>query len=291
MHFALYRRINFLSDFPRSHTMKTIKYLGLAGFAAASLFASQAFATPCAAGFDGGPTCIATTNSYGEPTLEQILGAAGTDGSIFSAGNGINPYTQQLNPASYWAVAGTGGSENTVMLTLTGSAANLTFGIFDPTNITNTLTLFNGASAGYTTTLKTNGTGGFKATYYASADPLADSTGHSDQVYFGGGNLFGYFLKVGNTFYYSDNALNGNGGPRVVTYAGDGSNKIEATNGVFTPGEYLQAWEDGTDFDYNDFVVVVESVHPVPEPAALGMFGLGALLIGFAASRRRRENV
>lgn len=269
--------------------MKSIRYLGLVGLAAASLFASQAFATPCAAGFDGGPTCIATTNGYGEHTLEQILGAAGTDGSIFSAGNGINPYTQQLNPASYWAVAGTGGSENTVMLTLTGNAAGLTFGIFDPTNIANTLTLFSGATAGYTTTLKTNGLGGFAATYY-SADPLAASTGHASAA-FGGGNLFGYFLKVGNTFYYSDSALNSDGTPRVVTYAGDGSNKIEATNGVFTPGEYLQAWEDGGDFDYNDFVVVVESVHPVPEPAVLGMFGIGALLIGFAASRRRRENV
>jgi len=269
--------------------MKSVKYLGLVGLAAASLFATQAFATPCAAGFEGNPTCIATTNSYNEPTLEQILGAAGTTGSVFSAGNGINPYTQQLNPSSYWAVAGTGGSENTVMLTLTGSASDLTFGIFDPTNVSNTLVLFDGASAGYTTTLKTNGFGGFAATYYASSNPLDPSTGNA-QATFGGGNLFGYFLKVGSTFYYSDNSLNANGTPRVVTYAGDGSNTVKLTNGKFTNGEYLQAWEDGGDFDYNDFVVIVESVHPVPEPAALGMFGLGALLIGFAASRRRREN-
>jgi hypothetical protein len=270
--------------------MKTIRYLGLAGLAAASLFASQAFATPCAAGLNGGPTCIATTNGYGEPTLDKILGAAGTPGSVFSAGNGINPYTQQLNPASYWAVAGTGGSENTVMLTLTGSAKDLTFGIFDPTNINNTLVLFDGASAGYTTTLKTNGHGGFAATYYASSDPLVPSSGNALAA-FGGGNLFGYFLKTGNTFYYSDKSLNGSDTPRVVTYAGDGSNTVGMTNGKFTNGEYLQAWEDGDDFDYNDFVVIVESVHPVPEPAVLGMFGIGALLIGFAASRRRRENV
>ncbi|KRA33124.1 hypothetical protein ASD68_08740 [Rhodanobacter sp. Root627] len=269
--------------------MKKFKYLGLAGFAAASLFASQAFATPCAAGFEGGPTCIATTNAYGEPTLESILGAAGTPGSVFSAGNGINPYTQQLNPASYWAIGGTGSSENTVMLTLTGNASNLSFGIFDPTDITNTLVLFDGGAAGYTTTLKTNGTGGFAATYFASSDPLLPSTGHAGAT-FGGGNLFGYFLKSGNTFYYSDKSLNGDT-PRVVTYTGDGSNTVAMTNGKFTAGEYLQAWEDGTDFDYNDFVVMVESVHPVPEPAVLGMFGIGALLIGFAVSRRRRENV
>jgi hypothetical protein len=270
--------------------MKTIKYLGLAGFAAASLFASQAFATPCAAGFDGGPTCIATTNGYGEPTLEQILGAAGTPGSVFSAGNGINPYTQQLNPSSYWAVAGTGSSENKVLLTLTGNASGLEYGIFDPTDINNKLALFDGASTGYRTSLVTDGTGWFGASYYTADTHVLVPTSTGDAT-FHAGNLFGYYLKVGNTFYYSDNSLNANGTPRVVTYAGDGSNKVALTNGQFTNGEYLQAWEDGGDFDYNDFVVIVESVHPVPEPAALGMFGLGALLIGFAAIRRRRENV
>jgi hypothetical protein len=288
MHLALYRHMNFLSDFSRSHTMKSIKYLGLVGFAAASLFASQAFATPCAAGFAGGPTCIATTNGYGEPTLEQILGAAGTPGSIFSAGNGINPYTQQLNPSSYWAVGGTGSSENRVFLTLTGNASNLEYGIFDPTNISNRLALFNGASAGYRTSLATDGMGWFGASYYTGIKDLHPTSGEAT---FNGGNLFGYYLKVGNNFYYSDKALNDNGTPRVVTYAGDGSNKVTLTKGLFTPGEYLQGWEDGDDFDYNDFVVMVESVHPVPEPAVLGMFGIGALLIGFASSRRRRENV
>ncbi|WEN15363.1 PEP-CTERM sorting domain-containing protein [Rhodanobacter sp. AS-Z3] len=270
--------------------MKTIKYLGLAGLAAASLFASQAFASMCPMGFHGQPTCIATTNAYGEATLEQSLGAAGTHGSIFSAGNGINPYTQQLNPSSYWSVGGTGGSENTVMLTLTGNASTLQYGIFDPTDVNNKLMLFNGGAAGYTTSLKTNGAGGFAATYYASSNPLDPSSGHAVAT-FNSGNLFGYYLQVGNTFYYSDKSLNSNGTPRVVTYAGDGSNKIALTHGWFTPGEYLQAWEDGTDFDYNDFVVMVESVHPVPEPGALGMFGAGALLIGlFAGLRRRREN-
>jgi hypothetical protein len=45
--------------------------------------------------------------------------------------------------------------------------------------------------------------------------------------------------------------------------------------------------------DYNDFVVMVESVHPVPEPASLGMFGLGVLLLGAAVglNRRRRFNI
>jgi len=38
---------------------------------------------------------------------------------------------------------------------------------------------------------------------------------------------------------------------------------------------------------------MVESVHPVPEPTTLGMFGFGVLLIGAAVglNRRRRFNV
>jgi hypothetical protein len=44
---------------------------------------------------------------------------------------------------------------------------------------------------------------------------------------------------------------------------------------------YIIAFEDGqTDFDYNDFVAIVEGVVPIPEPGAalLGLIGLGAVL-------------
>ncbi|HET9819750.1 MAG TPA: PEP-CTERM sorting domain-containing protein [Rhodanobacteraceae bacterium] len=268
--------------------MNLIKSLALVGVAATTLFSVQALATPCPTGMQGSPTCIATTNSYGEPALEDILGAAGTSGTIFSSGDGINPYTEQVSPASYWSVAGTGSSENKVVLTLTGSADNLTFGIFDPSNTSNRLMLFDGGDAGYRTSLATDGTGGFGATYYASTDPLSGPTGHTT-TFFGAGNLFGYYLTNGNTTFYSSWMLNGDGTSRVVTYAGDGKNRVALTNGLFSPGEFLLAWEDGSDFDYNDFVVLVESVHPVPEPAALGMFGAGILLIGLFAGLRRRS--
>lgn len=265
-----------------------MKLAGLAGVLAASALALPAFATTCPVGFEGSPTCIATTNAFSEPTLEEVLGPGGTPDSIFSTGDGINPYTEQANPSSYWSIAGSGGSENTVLLTLTGNAPNLVFGIFDPTDTANRLALFSGAGAGYTTRLAGDGLGGFAATYFASANPLEPPTGHQAAA-FGGGNLFGYYLTVGNTTWFSDISLNGDDTAHVVTYAGSGQGKIAATNGLFGAGEFLQAWEDGSDFDYQDFVVIVESVHPVPEPTALGMFGLGVLLIGgFAALRRRR---
>jgi hypothetical protein len=87
----------------------------------------------------------------------------------------------------------------------------------------------------------------------------------------------------------------------MVAFQGNGLTKLDNVKtgqyATFGTSDYILAWEDlpfnGSDLDYNDFVVMVESVHPVPEPATLGMFGLGVLLIGAAAglNRRRRFNV
>lgn len=266
--------------------MNTIKSLGMVGLAVTGLFAAQAFATPCPAGFQGSPTCIATTNSYNEPTLAELFGDPATDpNSIFSSGNGINPYSDQMNPASYWSINGSGGSENTVVLTLTGNAQNLTFGIYNPTDPGQQLVLFSGGSSGYSTSLRY-----YKASNTFSIgqyDALGNQLSYRNNLSLGTGNLFGYYLSTGSNTWYSDVTLN-NGKPHMVAYAGDGQGDLSLTGGLFSQGEYLQAWEDGNDFDYNDFVVMVESVHPVPEPAELGMFGLGVLLIGgFVALRRR----
>ena len=74
------------------------------------------------------------------------------------------------------------------------------------------------------------------------------------------------------------------------------SNGTKINGASFLSNEFLLAWEDtpftSSDLDYNDFVVLVESVHSVPEPAALGMFGFGMLLIGAAVGlSRRRFNI
>jgi hypothetical protein len=270
--------------------MNTIKSLGMVGLAITGLFAAQAFATPaaCPAGMQGSPTCIATTrNSYNEPTLEELLGdPAKYSNSIFSDGSGINPYTDQMNPASYWSVNGSGGSENTLVLTLTGNAPGLTFGIYNPNDTSKTLTLFDGGTSGYSTSLRY-----YKATNTFAITQLNENGGlisSQNNLSLGTGNLFGYYLSTGSKTWYSDMTLDADGKPHMVAYAGAKQGDLKLTGGMFSPGEYLQAWEDGSDWDYNDFVVMVESVHPVPEPAELGMFGLGMLLIGgFVALRRR----
>ena len=282
--------------------MNTFKSLGFAALAATALIATQAFATTCptapATGTQtqGAPVCIAPVGQDGAGTgLNDYFGPGG---SLVLSGPGINVYNNQAVPSSYWSIGATGISENKITLEIAGNANSNTFGIFDPTNSSNVLQLFSGqASAGWSTQLQNLGGGNYTATYFDANGAFISQS----SVHFGATNLFGYYLSGPGGTFFSDASMNAaggntypNGAPQMVAYEGDNMTTLKTgnTSGLFLPNEYLLAWEDtpwaSSDLDYNDFVVLVESVHPVPEPAVLGMFGLGVLMLGgFAALRRR----
>jgi len=54
-----------------------------------------------------------------------------------------------------------------------------------------------------------------------------------------------------------------------------------------TLGNYIMAWEDKNDNDYNDIVYEFEDICPTPEPASMLLFGMGVL--GFGALRRKKS--
>ncbi len=115
-------------------------------------------------------------------------------------------------------------------------------------------------------------------------------------------NEFGYYIQTGQgNIFYTQNSLNQGEKQQAVVYQGNNQTELKLPGrqkGTFTDNEYIIAFEDlalgdiagvSSDWDYNDLVVMVESVKPtsVPEPATLlGITAIGGIL---GLTRRRIE--
>jgi len=102
---------------------------------------------------------------------------------------------------------------------------------------------------------------------WINCDPTMSSSYYVDS------SAFGFYLQSGDNSFYTVDSLN-QGCARAVTYQ-----QGPTTN-------WAIAFEDGSDGDFNDGILKVESVQPVPEPGSLVLFGAG--LLGAARAVRRR---
>ena len=205
-------------------------------------------------------------------------------------GSNLNANTDQ-SPYAYFSVASSGTAAATYIATISYTVGDIEFGIYELGDTTNkvkvfdsdTMSLFSGLSVSIE----------FYPT--APAGPLVIASGglvgivDSSTDYF---SDFGFYAISDYGTFYSEDALNPGGFTRMLTYAGLGddvtiggvtgtdadhwyvASEVFAIGDVYTYDPLL----DATNGDYSDFIVQMESITPIPVPAAvlLGLLGLGA---------------
>jgi hypothetical protein len=189
-----------------------------------------------------------------------------------------------------WNLSGAVSSSSTIVLELAGNANVNTFGFYDPANPTKRAQLFGGSA-----------TAGSKVFVRFSGNQLQTSSTGANNSFanVANGNFssssFGVYLGAAQGIMYSDPALNG-GYDNMIALKGYGNTstgrklKVGNTVNAWDADSYVLAWEDlrltSSDKDYQDMVLLVSGVTPVPETSTT--IALSFLLIPIAAQLRRQ---
>ena len=183
-----------------------------------------------------------------------VLGG-GLQTYLNSVGESINVLTDQ-DATQTWQSTVSGNSTFTLMIELSGDAALNAVGIYNAGLAAPPLyQVFPGAaSAGWfaVASFETGPTRVVVNLFDDQANLMGVTT------YLGAdATNFGYYLQGTGPTFYTQDARNPGGAAHALTYAGTGVNS----------GQWWLCWEDGTDQDFDDSVLFLESVAPTPVSA------------------------
>jgi hypothetical protein len=221
--------------------------------------------------------------TIGEDSLQTVLNKITVAPSPTPGTSSVNAVTDALNDGadSYWHITGSGQSASTMIVEYTAFSAVSAFGIYDQANSDTKVEIFAGSAI--------PGAGTGTAYVLISDDGSVYINNFDSTKNFSTSGNFGFYLNTPNGTFYSDSTLNTYGLDHMAAYKGKDIDTVKIANivpGLWSSNEYIFGWEDGVynkdiawpgDGDYQDFVLMVESVHPVPIPGALllGLLGLG----------------
>lgn len=242
-------------------------------------------------------TLVAATAVHASPIVNtnvrpvSIGATPGSEQSLQSVLNGVfgvgavNATNDQSTAGQWGSATSSATSIPTLIIEQTSGATAQTFGIWfgNDTASLYLLPLFFGGAVGGATTLQQSAASigidngvmiiGGGATFQSSCGTQINCGTFSNALI--NPSNFGFYFQTGsNSIAYSIDSMNAGNATDFLAYQGGTS-----TNWLF-------AYEDGTDNDYNDMVVKVESIK-VPEPGTLALLGLG--FAGLAAASRRKQ--
>ncbi|MEZ5500748.1 MAG: DUF4114 domain-containing protein [Steroidobacteraceae bacterium] len=242
--------------------------------------------------------CSFGTPSGGEPTLQvslNLLLSPAPDTAADCLLDGPGP-----NGDAVWTAAGS--VSTSLLLEIAGFANSNNFGIYDPANPNNQLAVFLGAnSPGDTAQLTFSPVSGGVQVGVVVRNSYGQITGQWQSGSPFESTAFGFYLRTPqNNVFYSDSQLNPQQSDQMYAYRGNGGSFVSGpvyndgnpSNDIFGPTDAILAYEDllNGDNDYQDFVVLVRGIQPVPLPAAAWLLGSGAtMLLGMTAARSRRR--